>query len=239
MKVANAASLCGDLGVVQRLQVLLVVVVDLELAALDEAKLHARQRGLDRPDVRLVPVLDQELLARRVRDVGLDGGEVGELALGHDRRQPRLRRLPQELGAVGERFADEVAVDVPAAIEAPLRRDVAVRREHPGLEARLLHVLGDEGNVLGQARLVRGRAVHGRVDAGQQRRVRRQRPGAGDLRPREPGRVGGEGVVVGRRDARLRVVGAQLVGAQRVDHPDEDVVELRLRAGRGRRGPVI
>ena len=57
----------GDLGVVQRLEVLLVVVGDLELAALDEAQLHARQHRLDRPDVGLVPVLDQELLAAACR----------------------------------------------------------------------------------------------------------------------------------------------------------------------------
>ena len=215
----------------QRLEIGLVVVVDLELPDLDEAELHAGLDRFDRPDVRLVPVLDQKLFLRRVGDVRLDRRQVEELPLGKQRRHPGLGRLPEVVGAVGERLANEVAVDVPAAIEPPLRRDVTVRGEHPRLVAVVLELLGDEGDGGRELRFVRGRLVHRRVDARQQRRVRRQRPGPLHRRPGEAGGVGGEGVVVRRQHARLRVVAVHLVGAEGVDHPDVDVIE----AGLGRR----
>ena len=85
MNVPERRVALGDLGVVQRLEVGLVGVVDLELAGLDEAELDARQGRLDRALVGLVPVLDQELFARRVGDVRLDRRQVDELRLG-DRR---------------------------------------------------------------------------------------------------------------------------------------------------------
>ena len=191
--------------------------------------------GFSGPGVGLVPVLDQELFLRRVGDVRLDGGEVDELPLGEERRDPGLGRLPEVVGAVGERLADEVAVDVPAAIEPPLRRDVAVRGEHPRLVAVVLQLLGDEGDGGRQLRLVRGRLVHRRVDAGQERGVRRQRPGPLHGRPGEAGGVGGEGVVVRRQHARLGVVAVHLVGAERVDHPDVDVIEPAAAASAARR----
>ncbi len=40
----------GDLGVVQRLEIRLVVVVDLQLAALDEPELHAGLGRFQRPE---------------------------------------------------------------------------------------------------------------------------------------------------------------------------------------------
>ena len=204
----------------------------LSLPDLDEAQLHARLHRLERTGVGLVPVLHQELFLRRVGDVGLDGGQVDELLLVEERRDPRLGRLPEVVGAVGERLADEVAVDVPAAIEPPLRRDVAVRGEHPRLVSVVLQLLGDEGDRGRELRLVGRRLVHRRVDARQQRRVRRERPGPLHRRPGEAGGVGGEGVVVRRQHARLGVVAVHLVGAERVDHPDVDVIEPGLRRRR-------
>ncbi len=110
----------GDLAVVQRLEVGAVVVVDLELAALDDAELHAGLHRLDRPAVGLVPVLDEEPLGRVVDHVRLDGGEVDELRLRPLPSIHGLADLPDVVGAVGQVLADEVAVDVPAALEAPL-----------------------------------------------------------------------------------------------------------------------
>ena len=65
--------------------------------------------------------------------------------------------------------------------------------------------------------------------------MRGQRPGAGDVGPREAGGVGGERVVVRGLHAGLRVEDVHLVGAERVDHPDEDVLEPLAAEGLGRR----
>ena len=103
---------------------------------------------------------------------------------------PRAGGLPQVVGAVGQALADEVADLVPAAVEAPLGRDVAVRGEQRRSGSR----------PSSSARRRRGRPRDSRaswavalwmvgIDAGQDRRVRGQRPGAGHLRPGEAGGV--------------------------------------------------
>ena len=225
MKVANAASLCEISPSCSASRYALSLSLTLSLPALMRPSCTPDSAGLIGPDVGLVPVLRQELLLRLVDDVGLDGGEVGELRAWRRRRQPRLRRLPQVLGAVGQRFADEVAVDVPAAIEAPLRRDVAVRREHgrscsrPSSCPRRRRGRPWTGAPRARSRGARsGRRRSAATRATAATRCRAPAPRRSASRRRRRRRSSAS-------DARLRVVGVHLVGAQRVDHPDEDVIE--------------
>ena len=154
----------------------------------------------------------------------LDDRQVHELRFRLTRQDPFLGRGPQVVCAVGQVLAHEIAVLVEAAAKAPLGRHVAVRREEPRTEACLLEDFGSNGELGVDLRLVLGGLVHIGIDPGQHRCLRRQRPRARHLRPRETGGVGGEGVVVRRDHVGLGVVDMNLVGAKRVAHPHVDML---------------
>ena len=168
---------------------------------------------------------------RAIRPVQLEVVQVGEerpLGLGVEPGQQLLvdvrglRRL--------------VVVDVEALIEPELGSELVLLREQRGGVAESAQRLGDGDGRRRQAAahdLVTllqesAEAVLGRVEAGEQGGDRGPGPARLGERSREAGAGGGERLEPRRHRAAVRRLGADAVGAQAVDHQQEDV-------GRGRR----
>ena len=136
----------------------------------------------------------------------------------------------------------EAAPEAAAGVEAGGRdaHDRA-RRHRGGREAGLRQDLGQRHLAGGDAHRVAGLAEEARRVARGEERVDR-REGARRLAPGalEEHALGGEGIEVGRRGAAV-AVGADVVGAQRVDQHEDDVARRRrAAAGEARRGrPTI